>query len=61
MKDVYSISKTIIPLNHGNKIRAGIACNKIPCYMSDSQTASIFLKKLKYFEVTLNILEFYCA
>ena len=49
MKDVYSISKTIIPLNHGNKIRAGITCNKIPCYMPDSTGSLHIVKKAKIF------------
>ena len=55
MKDVYSITKSILPLNNGNIIQAGIICKKIPFYMRDSQAGGVLLKKLKYFEVMLNI------
>ena len=55
MKDVYSITKSILPLNNGNIIQAGIICKKIPFCMRDSQAGGVLLKKLKYFEVMLNI------
>ena len=51
---------------HGTIIRTGIAFYhvriivKIPCYMRDSACKWLpLLKKLKYFEVMLNIFEFW--
>ena len=41
--------------DHGTIIRTGITCKKIPSYMRDSACR---WKKLKYFEVMLNIYEF---
>ena len=43
---------------HGTVIRKGITCKKISCYMRDSGCNWFILKKIKYFEVMLNIFEF---
>ena len=49
MKDVYSIRKSILPLNHGNIIQPRITCKKIPCYMPDSTGRYRVVKKAKIF------------
>ena len=45
-------------LNHGTIVWTGIICKKIPCYLGDSACGWFIVKKVKYFEVTLNIFEF---
>ena len=43
---------------HETIIGTGITCKKILCYMRDSHPAGgLLLKKLKYFEVMLDIFE----
>ena len=48
----------LILIDHGTIIRTGITCKKIPYYMRDSACRWFIDKKLKYFEVMLNIFEF---
>ena len=43
---------------HGTIIRTGITCKKILCYRCNSACRWFIVKKLKYFEVMLNIFEF---
>ena len=43
---------------HRTIIRTRIKCKKITCYMRDSACRCFIEKKLKYFEVMLNIFEF---
>ena len=43
---------------HGTVIRTGITCQEIASYMGDSVAGGLLLKRLKYFEVMLNIFEF---
>ena len=43
---------------HGTIIRTGITCKKILWYRCDSACRWFIVKKLKYFEVMLNIFEF---
>ena len=53
--------KQLCQSKHGAIIRRGITCKKIPSYMRDSACRwfrGLLLKKLKYFEVMLNIFEF---
>ena len=46
-------------LTHGTIIRTGITCKKIPCkYPATQLSGALFLKKLEYCEVMLNIFEF---
>ena len=45
-------------IHHGTIIRKGIPCKKIPCYMRKLACRWFIVKKLKYFEVMLNIFEF---
>ena len=40
-------------------VQTGIACKKILCYIRDSACRCLLLKKLKYFEVMLNISFFF--
>ena len=44
-------------VNAGTTIRTGITCRKIPCYMlcATQLAGGLLLKKLKCFEVMLNI------
>ena len=44
--------------HHGNIIWAAVICQKVPCYMRYSAYRWFIVKKLKYFEVMLNIFEF---
>ena len=44
--------------NHGTIIRTGITCKKIPCLCATQLAGGLLLKKLKYFQVMLNIFEF---
>ena len=44
---------------HGSIIQAGIRCKTKSCYMSDSVAGGLLLKILKYFQVMLNIFEFF--
>ena len=49
----------ILHADHGTITRTWITCKKIPCYMGHSACRwFIVKKKLKYFEVMLNIFEF---
>ena len=56
----YSQYKSLVaPWNY---IRTDITCKKIPCYMRDSDCRWFIVeKKLKYFDVMLNIFEFLWA
>ena len=54
----FSIKDSFSKCDHGTIIRTVRACNKIPCYMPAQLAGGVLLKKLKYFEVMLNIFEF---
>ena len=44
-------------LSYGTIIPTGITCKKIPCYCLTQLAGGLLLKKLKYFEVMLNIFD----
>ena len=45
----------VFQFEHGTIIPTRITCKKIPCYMRDSTCKWLIVKKLKYFEVMLNM------